>query len=459
MRASRSGVAGIDHAAGRGGAPATGRGRGRAQPHQVRARTSPAGIERRCRPGGQRRPPRRTARSAAGGRRRGRRRSRRRASAARAPPSVPVEVAAAARDAPARGTSRAGTPAPVISPMPTARRWRSRPARPRGNAARRISSRNVAPAQRPRQRRRAPSAADRQRRASRAVAAQAHQRRAPHALARRARAAARAASRGAAVVHRATRCARRATSRSTAAACRRTRSRRGSPAAPGSGPRSRTRAAARARPARRARRRGARGATVPQPSACQRARGGRRDRALEPGLPVAAVAHEHRAGGAAPRVAPERVVAGGALEQVGEAGAREVAARERALGEHRRAQRLAHAHARDPQLADPARAAGASVGRAHARDPHPQRAHVAQAELGAGSSPAARRNVRPATSTAVTSAAPVAVGQQLDAATSRGASKPISSQWRAAPSARSACHAVAGSPSKAANGRCSGNCE
>ena len=60
-------------------------------------------------------------------------------------PSVPSRSPQRPAIRPSRRTSSIGTPAPVISRMPTARRWRSTPDAPSGNAARRISSRNVRP--------------------------------------------------------------------------------------------------------------------------------------------------------------------------------------------------------------------------------------------------------------------------------------------------------------------------
>ncbi len=111
------------------------------------------------------------------------------------------------------------------------------------------------------------------------------------------------------------------------------------------------------------------------------ARGGRGDQPLEPALPVSAVADEPRPRGPDRPVAPERVVARRALEHVAERGARQVAARQRALGQHRRPQRLAHAHAGDPQLAEAARVRLAQVGMAHARDPHAQGRHAAQPDF------------------------------------------------------------------------------
>ena len=73
--------------------------------------------------------------------------------------------------------------------------------------------------------------------------------------------------------------------------------------------------------------------------------------------------------------------------------------------------------------------------------------------------PCSTGNVRPATSTAVTFARRSEYGISSIASTSVGRSNPISTQWRASSSARSACQCVAVSPSKAANGRRSGNCE
>ena len=73
--------------------------------------------------------------------------------------------------------------------------------------------------------------------------------------------------------------------------------------------------------------------------------------------------------------------------------------------------------------------------------------------------PACTANRRPLTSTAVTRPRRSEYGSSSIVPTSRGASKPTSSQWRDSSSARSACQCVRVSPSKAANGRRSGNCE
>ncbi len=101
------------------------------------------------------------------------------------------------------------------------------------------------------------------------------------------------------------------------------------------------------------------GPALAQPAARHaRAAGGANVR-VSPGSRVAAVAQQPRAERAARRVAPERVVAGRALEDVGERRVREIPAGQRALGQHRRAQRLGDVDAGDPQLADPAGAAGA----------------------------------------------------------------------------------------------------
>src|SRR5207244_13139736 len=104
-----------------------------------------------------------------------------------------------------------------------------------------------------------------------------------------------------------------------------------------------------------------------------------RDRALA----VAAVAH-----GDAPvierllvlrgrldRVALERIVARGALEEVGEPGPAQVRSAERVLREQGRSQPLSHPHARDPDLAQATGAPGAMPRLSHLLDLDPQRAH------------------------------------------------------------------------------------
>ena len=424
-----------------------------------RARTCRAGMRERAAPGGQVRPRRRTSGSAAGGLRRGRRRSRRRASAPAPAPSVPSRSPQRLRTRPPRGTRAIGTPAPVISRMPTARRWRSTPDAPAGNAARRISRRNV----RPRSgsgsvhaavRGDVHRAATRRRRRRSRTSVGRRTRRGPAARARSSRTVA-----GSGAVHSSH--AVRPSSHdpiqgrgepSNALDARK-------PGRPSKRPDD-SNAAPRAPASASIALSFARASTVPQPSARPRARGGRRDHALQPALAVLAVAHEHGAGGAAARVAPERVVAGRALEQVRQAGAREVAAGERALGEHGRAQRLAHPHAGDAQLADPARAVRARPrARLHARDPHAQRAHAVQPELEPVPALAAPGTCGPRPRPRSPSRAGRSTAAARSSRRRAGASKPISSQWRASSSARSACQCVAVSPSKAANGRRSGNCE
>ena len=200
-------------------------------------------------------------------------------------------------------------------------------------------------------------------------------------------------------------------------------------------------------------------ATVPQPSASQsRAAGGAITRS-RPRSPSSRSRTRLAPAVPAAPVAAERVVAGRALEQVGQPGPRQVAAGERALGEHGRAQRLARLQAGDAQLADPARGGRRLLGAVHARPPARAASARRAARAAAGSSPAARgsagRRPRPPPPVARRSE----YGSTSISPTSRGASNPTSIQWRSSVSARSACQWVAGSPSSAANGRRSGNCE
>ena len=377
----------------------------------------PGGIEARRRPRAAS-APRRTGASAAGGPRRGRRRSRRRASARARRRACPRGRRSGPRRGRARGTRTIGTPAPVISRIPTARRWRLDP----GGAGRERRAQDLEAERAPAQRLRELHAAvrgDRQRRRRGAVAASAHERRPADGLARRLQAQLAARSRGAAASTRATPCARRATSRSTTAASRRTRSRPGSPAGPRSGPRTRTSRRARP-PSASIALSGARASTVPQPSAVHaRAAGGaicrssprspswRSRTSTAPAVPR----RGSRRNGSSPAVRSNRYVRPVRVE---------VAARERALGEHRRPQRLAHPHAGDAQLADPAGALRHVLGRAARARSAPAASARRAGRAGAGSSPACTGNVRPATSTAVTFARRSEYGSSSIASTSRG---------------------------------------
>ena len=148
-------------------------------------------------------------------------------------PSVPDRSPHPPSTAPARGTFTVGTPAPCSSAIPTARRWRTWPGVPGGNAAATISSRNVRP--------RAgagsgtlPSAAHPQRTGATAVPAQPDDRRPAHALGGRRepqRPDGGHARRGPLEPRGLT---RDPGARSTAAACRRRRSTPAIPAGPGS---------------------------------------------------------------------------------------------------------------------------------------------------------------------------------------------------------------------------------
>ena len=98
--------------------------------------------------------------------------------------------------------------------------------------------------------------------------------------------------------------------------------------------------------------------------------------ALQPALGVLAVGgqlHERAAGLA---VAAEGGVGARALEQPGEADPAQVAAGQRPSGEHRRAQRLAHLHPRDLDLAEAAAAAQVARRLVDLGDRHAQLVHV-----------------------------------------------------------------------------------
>ena len=166
-----------------------------------------------------------------------------------------------------------------------------------------------------------------------------------------------------------------------AAGRRRTPTRRGCARAPRSASSRRTAVVPRA-PAQRSRTRsGVSGATLTHASAAPAAGGGRRDDARPAALAVLLVADEPARAVGRDDARAVRVVAGRAVEEVRQGGAAEVRAAERALDQHRRAQRLGRPHARDPQLADAARARlarRAAAGRA--RSATSSDAHAAQAE-------------------------------------------------------------------------------
>ena len=219
--------------------------------------------------------------------------------------------------------------------------------------------------------------------------------------------------------------------------------------------------AARRRPARRARSPARPRATLTQPSTrpASRAAGGENTRS-SPGSPSPRSRTSARDEPAVPRVAAERVVAGRALEDVGQPGACEVAAGQRALGEHRRPQRLGRVHAGDLQLAD---AAGAVRPRLRACDDaiRTRSAPTPRSPSGSRFQPSCTAIAcGPPISTAVTLRAR---GRRRAVRSTYGTSRGrVEAHRRArggpASSARSACQWVAGSPSSAANGRCSGNC-
>ena len=159
-------------------------------------------------------------------------------------------------------------------------------------------------------------------------------------------------------------------------------------------------------------------------------------------------------------VAAERVVAGRALEEVGERARGSGRARQRALGEHRRAQRLAHPQPGDADLAKAARPALEAVRRAQST-----RAIRTRSELTSRSpsrQPVPARRGRRSAAVHVHLARTRRSGRSRAGrsmkGTSRGAGSRCSSQWRSRARRRSASQAVRGSPSNAAKGRCSGNC-
>ena len=279
-------------------------GRARRVPGQRRDRVSPAGSSNGVAAGDAQRP----AGVEVGDRRPGTRRPTRCRRPSRERDAVAAERAGArhldASARPSRG-SRRSRPRGAAAP---------RPGVPGGNAARRISSRNGA--------RCSGAGAGRRRRAPTSSGGERRRRRSRTSVGRR------TPGDG---VERQRRTRRRARSPleprrapvlpgadPRRAACRRRRSRRGTRAAPRSAPTSRTRPSTPTSAS--IAESGASGATVAQPSTVHVARRGRREHALEPALGVAAVAHERGARTAAPRVAAERVVAGRALEEVGEAG-------------------------------------------------------------------------------------------------------------------------------------------
>ena len=144
-----------------------------------------------------------------------------------------------------------------------------------------------------------------------------------------------------------------------------------------------------------------------------RARRGRGDRARPAALAVLLVAHQAARARAGDDVRAQRVVAGGAVEEVGEPGAPHVGAVQRVLDEQRRAQRLGRPHAGDAQLADAARAALAGRRLGDVRDLHAQRAHAAQAQV-QPVPPVAHGELAPVDGHAVHAALAVAVGHEVD---------------------------------------------
>ncbi len=266
-RALRPGLAGVDDAARRGGRLARDR-RRRAQPDEVgrqhagrqrEARRSGGQRDRRACSGRAAASPASSAAMSPSARRR-----------SAAPPTVPARSPQRERSAPARGTCARGTPAPSISPIPTARRWRITPGVPGGKPASRISSRKRRRADRARQ-------ASRSRRRPRGSVASPRRtaRRPPHALARRGRAAARASSRGRGSVH-SIQAGRPGSNEPIHGARRAVERARGARAGPALEAPGRLEASARRRrPARSIAESGAPAAIVAQPSAVQLARGGR----------------------------------------------------------------------------------------------------------------------------------------------------------------------------------------
>ena len=169
---------------------------------------------------------------------------------------------------------------------------------------------------------------------------------------------------------------------------RRTPARHGTPAAPRTGPTTRT-------TSRRVRRRSGRGLRhrrPPRPTPTprrSRTAGWRRDPPPDLGLRVARLAHQHRLDGQlvrergrirrARRMAAERAVARGALEQVADRG--RVDARGGRLEAHRRAERLLHAHAGNAHLGQRAGSRAQVRREGAAGDADPQAIHVGQAEI------------------------------------------------------------------------------
>ena len=361
---------------------------------------------------------------------------------------------------PPRSPARSGRPAPVISRIPTARRCRSTPEAPSGNAARRISRRNVRPRSGSGSSTR-PSAATGSAGVALAAGAKPHERRPAHGLARRleAQLAHRRAPRRRPLEPRAVRPSSHEPihgrgERSNARDAR-------NPGRPWKRPDDSNVAPPRARPASASiALSGARGSTVPQPSASHVARGGRRD--------LRARSRARRPGGRGRARLPRCRAAGRAGT-----GRRPWCARTGTSGRWRRGRGPRAPARRAPAAAAPRaparpgcaargsrpRPPGTSSGAIDAGDPHAQRAHAAQAELEPVPALAHRERAAGDLDRGDLRAP---VGVRAAARSSRrrvGRSKPISSQWRASSSARSACQWVAASPSKAANGRRSGNCE
>ena len=125
---------------------------------------------------------------------------------------------------------------------------------------------------------------------------------------------------------------------------------------------------------------GASGATWTRASTRVPARGGREEGAVDDLLGVLAILRALEQRAADPAVAAERGVGRVALEEVGQAGAGQVAPGERAAGDERRAQQPAHAHARDPDLAEAARAAQVAGRLVDLREGHADAADAALVE-------------------------------------------------------------------------------
>ena len=415
------------------------------------ARTPAGSVEPGARrPAGRRR---RSRRRAAGGRRRGPRSCLRRAGGSGVPPTVAVEHAVAAQGAGARDARRAVS-VPRISAMPTARRCRA-PPRESPQRARRISSRNRRPVS---GRGSATGAAGRRRPAATATPSATSRtrvgRRTPGDGVERERARSSLAARPT----RATPSGRRATSRSRAAvrAVERARA-RGSPGRPSKRPGARE--ARRAADQRgRARRRAPSAAALAQPSSVHVARRGRRRRRARcrsrrragraRARPTEAPRRGSRRNGSSPVVRWKRYVSAASVPPRSACSA--------STGGRSASRAM---HARDPQLADAAGAVRRIRGFARGGEPHRERRRRRAARAASRFQPGSTGNRRPGDlDRQRPSPAVVVRAAGRRTSTSRGASKRTVSTCRSAVSARSACQCVAGSPSSAANGRCSGNC-